>query len=168
MRRKPRSSPAGGDTPVGALGSGSDYSAFLQHLGLATINLGFGGEDDQGRGLSLRLRHLRALFPLRRSDLRATAWRCPEVSGRLVLREADADILPLQFGGFADTVAGYVEELKKLDTDMMSQDRDADQAFGRSRLRPGRRPGRDRPAPHRRRSPRRRSTSRPSTPPWRS
>src|SRR4030095_10904728 len=30
------------DLPIDALGSGSDYSAFLQHLGLASINLGFG------------------------------------------------------------------------------------------------------------------------------
>ncbi len=36
---------AGGDLPIGPLGSGSDYSAFLQHLGIASLNLGFGGED---------------------------------------------------------------------------------------------------------------------------
>ena len=34
---------AGGDFPLGALGSGSDYTAFLQHLGIASLNLGFGG-----------------------------------------------------------------------------------------------------------------------------
>ena len=37
----------GGDLPIGALGSGSDYSAFLQHLGIASLNLGFSGEEDQ-------------------------------------------------------------------------------------------------------------------------
>ena len=37
---------AGGDFPLGALGSGSDYTAFLQHLGIASLNLGFGGEDE--------------------------------------------------------------------------------------------------------------------------
>ena len=36
---------SGGDLPLGALGSGSDYTAFLQHLGIASLNLGFGGED---------------------------------------------------------------------------------------------------------------------------
>src|SRR5260221_10456031 len=39
---------AGGDLPLGALGSGSDYSAFLQHLGIASLNLGFGGEGHSG------------------------------------------------------------------------------------------------------------------------
>ena len=36
---------AGGDLPLGALGSGSDYTAFLQHLGIGSLDLGFGGED---------------------------------------------------------------------------------------------------------------------------
>ncbi|MGH8215156.1 MAG: M28 family peptidase, partial [Rhodanobacteraceae bacterium] len=38
----------GGDIPISPLGSGSDYSAFLEHLGIATLNIGFGGEADQG------------------------------------------------------------------------------------------------------------------------
>ena len=37
-----------GDLPLGPLGSGSDYSAFLQHLGIASLNLGFGGQDFAG------------------------------------------------------------------------------------------------------------------------
>ena len=36
------------DLPIGALGSGSDFTPFLQHLGVAALNLGFGGEDDGG------------------------------------------------------------------------------------------------------------------------
>src|SRR6185437_1729475 len=38
---------AGGDVPMGPLGSGSDYSSFLDHLGIAAINVEFGGEDDE-------------------------------------------------------------------------------------------------------------------------
>jgi N-acetylated-alpha-linked acidic dipeptidase len=48
----------GGDLPIGPLGSGSDYSAYLQHLGLPALNLGFGGEDESGRRLPLGLRQL--------------------------------------------------------------------------------------------------------------
>ena len=33
---------------LGALGSGSDFSPFLQHLGIASANLGFGGENPGG------------------------------------------------------------------------------------------------------------------------
>jgi len=38
----------GGDLPIEALGSGSDFSSFLQHLGIASLNIGFSGEEDQG------------------------------------------------------------------------------------------------------------------------
>jgi len=33
---------------LGALGSGSDYTPFLQHLGIASLNLGYGGEEGGG------------------------------------------------------------------------------------------------------------------------
>src|SRR5260221_1371842 len=36
------------DLRIGALGSGSDYSPFLQHLGIASLNLDYGGEDGGG------------------------------------------------------------------------------------------------------------------------
>ena len=39
---------AGGDLRIGALGSGSDFTPFLQHLGIASLNVGYGGEDDGG------------------------------------------------------------------------------------------------------------------------
>jgi N-acetylated-alpha-linked acidic dipeptidase len=111
---------AGGDTPVGALGSGSDYSAFLQHLGLATINLGFGGEDDQG-GVYHSAYDTFEHYARFGDPTFEYGVALAKVSGRLVLREADAEVLPMQFGGFVDTVAGYVDELKKLNTDMMTK-----------------------------------------------
>ena len=111
---------AGGDTPVGALGSGSDYSAFLQHLGLATINLGFGGEDDQG-GVYHSAYDTFEHYSRFGDPTYEYGVALSKVTGRLVLREADAEVLPMQFGGFADTVAGYVDELKKLNTDMQTK-----------------------------------------------
>ena len=36
------------DLRIAALGSGSDYSSFIDHLGIASLNLGFGGEDEGG------------------------------------------------------------------------------------------------------------------------
>src|SRR5258706_12644338 len=36
------------DLRIGALGSGSDYSSFIDHLGVASLNFGYGGEDDGG------------------------------------------------------------------------------------------------------------------------
>src|SRR6266550_3879830 len=37
-----------GDLRIGALGFGSDYSPFLDHLGVPSMNLGYGDEDDGG------------------------------------------------------------------------------------------------------------------------
>ena len=36
------------DSRIGALGSGSDYSGFVHHLGIPSVNMGFGGEDEDG------------------------------------------------------------------------------------------------------------------------
>src|SRR5207248_2522059 len=36
------------DLRIGALGSGSDYTPFLQHLGIPSLNISFGGEDAAG------------------------------------------------------------------------------------------------------------------------
>ncbi len=58
------------DFPIEALGSGSDYSAFIEHLGVPALDLGFGEEGESRRRLPLPLRHFRASQPLRRSGLR--------------------------------------------------------------------------------------------------
>jgi len=120
MEKDAKAAASGADIPVGALGSGSDYSTFLQHLGLASINLGFGGEDEQG-GVYHSAYDTFEHYSRFGDPTFEYGVALSKVSGRLVLREADADILPLQFGGFADTVGGYVEELKKLNTDMKTK-----------------------------------------------
>ena len=107
---------AGGDAPIGALGSGSDYTAFLGHLGIPAINLGFGGEAEQG-GIYHSLYDTFEHY-VRFGDPEFTyGVALSQTAGRMVLREANADVLPFVFGSFADTVGGYVDELKKLVTD---------------------------------------------------
>ncbi|WP_304187123.1 transferrin receptor-like dimerization domain-containing protein [Phenylobacterium aquaticum] len=101
------------DLPIGPLGSGSDYSAFIEHLGLAALNLGYGGEGDSGgvyhSAYDTWEHHSRFVDPGF-----AYAGALAKTGGRLVLRIADAD-LPLQrYGNFAETVATYNDELKKL------------------------------------------------------
>ena len=56
---------ANGDLPIDALGSGSDFTPFMQHLGITTLSIEYSGEDGPGRRLSLELRHVRALCALR-------------------------------------------------------------------------------------------------------
>jgi N-acetylated-alpha-linked acidic dipeptidase len=103
------------DIPLGALGSGSDYSAYLQHLGLASLDFGYGGEGESG-GVYHSLyddyeHHSRFVDPGFAYD--ATLAR---TVGRAVLRLADTDLPVQRYGDFADTVATYLDQVKKLDT----------------------------------------------------
>jgi len=101
------------DLPIDALGSGSDYSAFLQNLGLASINLGFGGEGDSGgvyhSAYDTYEHHSRFVDPGH-----AYAGALAKVAGRMVMRLADAEAPVQRYGDFADTVATYLDEVKKL------------------------------------------------------
>ena len=104
---------AGGDLPLAALGSGSDYSAFLEHLGIASLDLGFGGEDDDGGIYHSRYDSFDhyARFGDPSFDYGVALAK---VAGHVVLRSADANLLPLRFGDFSDTLDRYVGELHKL------------------------------------------------------
>lgn len=101
------------------LGSGSDYTPFLQHLGIASGNLGFGGEGDGG-----------SYHTLYDTFEHYTTWRDPgldygvalaQVAGRATLRLANAPRLPFEFEGFADNVAMYLDEIKDLAEDMREE-----------------------------------------------
>ena len=71
------------DLRISALGSGSDYTPFLQHLGIASLNIGFGGEDGGGSYHSIydSFDHYHAL---RRPDF-AYGIALAKVCGRAVL-----------------------------------------------------------------------------------
>jgi N-acetylated-alpha-linked acidic dipeptidase len=103
---------AGDELKIEALGSGSDYTPFLQHLGVASVNVGFGGEGDYGQYHSIYDsfdHYVRFMDP----DF-SYGVALAKVGGRATLRLAQADVLPLEFTAFAETVSGYVEELQKL------------------------------------------------------
>ena len=106
---------AGGDLPIGALGSGSDYSSFVQHLGIPSINLGFGGEDEQG-GIYHSAYDTFEHYVRFGDPKFEYGVALGQTAGRMVLRSADADVLPFAFEPFADTVGSYVDELKRLVT----------------------------------------------------
>ena len=101
-----------GDLRIGALGSGSDYGAFLQHVGIASLNLGFDGEDGGGIYHSI---YDDFYWYTHFSDTDFVYGRAlAQTSGTAVIRLADADVLPFEFTDFADTVQTYVKELKNL------------------------------------------------------
>jgi len=100
------------DARIGALGAGSDYSPFLQHLGIASIDLSFGGEDEGGQYHSI---YDDFYWYTHFSDTEFVYGRAlAQTAGSMVLRLADADALPFQFANQAETFRGYVNEVKKL------------------------------------------------------
>jgi N-acetylated-alpha-linked acidic dipeptidase len=101
------------DLRIGALGSGSDYSAFLQHAGVPTLNLGFGGLDASDgiyHSIYDDYYHFTKFLDTDFAYGRALA----QTVGTVVIRTADADLLPFQFTNLADTAATYVRELQTL------------------------------------------------------
>ncbi|MCC4614645.1 M28 family peptidase [Xanthomonas campestris pv. asclepiadis] len=103
---------AGGDVPLKALVSGSDYSPFLQHLGLTTLDLGYGGQGG-GSGVYHSLYDSYDYFARYIDPDFSYLPLLSQTVGRTVLRVANAPVLPQRFGDFADAVAGYAQELKQ-------------------------------------------------------
>jgi len=95
-----------------ALGSGSDYSSFLQHVGIPSLNLGFGGENNGGEYHSIydsydnfvRFKDPGFLY----------GGALSKVAARAALRMANATMLPFDFSSLEKTVDGYVTSLKEL------------------------------------------------------
>ena len=108
------------DMRIGALGSGSDFTVFIDHLGVASLNLGYGGEG--GGGGVYHSIYDDFYWFTHFSDTDFSYGRLlSETVGTAVIRLADAGLLPFQFGDFAETVRTYVDELKKLDSDQREQ-----------------------------------------------
>ena len=107
------------DLRIGALGSGSDYTPFLQHLGVASLNLGYSGEGAGGSYHSVydSLDHY-TRFGDPGFDYGITL---AQTAGRVMLRLANAEVLPFDFLGVADSVGRYVKEIAKLSDDMRQQ-----------------------------------------------
>ena len=99
------------DLRIGALGSGSDYTVFLDHLAISSVNTAFRAP----------------VFGVYHSIYDSFDWYRrfgdPEfMYGRTLAqfhalamaRMADADVLPFEFTNFADTLSVYLDELDKL------------------------------------------------------
>jgi N-acetylated-alpha-linked acidic dipeptidase len=100
------------DWRIGALGSGSDYTPFLQHLGVPSLNIGYGGEDSSGIYHSI---YDDFYFYTHFLDTDFAYGRAlAQTGGTAVIRLADADILPFQYANLVDTLRTYDEELQVL------------------------------------------------------
>lgn len=103
-----------GDTnfKLEALGSGSDWSAFLQHLGIASLNLDYAGEGEGGEYHSIY-----------DSYDHFTKFKDPgfhygvalaKTAGRVMMRMANAEVLPFDFASLSGTLKEYTVEVKSL------------------------------------------------------
>jgi N-acetylated-alpha-linked acidic dipeptidase len=100
------------DLRIGALGSGSDFSAFIDHLGIASLDASYGGEDHEGIYHSI---YDDFYWYTHFSDTTFVYGRAlAQTNGTLVLRMAQADLLPYDFASLADTLHVYAGELKTL------------------------------------------------------
>ena len=111
-----------GDLRIDALGSGTDFTGFLDHLGIATLDLGYGGEDEQGIYHSI---YDDFYWYMHFSDREFVFGRAlSQTAGTAVLRMADAEVLPYDFVDLADTVQTYTKELEKLLADKQEEIRE--------------------------------------------
>ncbi|UXE68011.1 MAG: M28 family peptidase [Chryseotalea sp. WA131a] len=97
---------------IGALGSGSDYSPFIQHLGIASLNLGFGGEDAGGEYHSIydSYDHYKRF----KDPTFEYGVALAKTAGRATMRLTNADVLPFDFKAFQKTVSTYATEVTSL------------------------------------------------------
>ena len=107
------------DLRIDALGSGSDYTAFIDHIGVASLNIGYGGEGDGGIYHSA---YDDFYWYTHFSDTDFVYGRAlSQTAGTVLMRLADADLLPFEFTDLADTIHLYQKQLKKLADDTSGQ-----------------------------------------------
>ncbi|MCH2347685.1 MAG: M28 family peptidase [Pseudomonadales bacterium] len=113
------------DLRISPLGSGSDYTPFLQHLGIASANIGFGGESAGG-----------SYHTMYDTYEHYTKWIDPglvygevlaQVAGHATLRLANAPRLPFEFKGFTDNVSVYISEIETLADNMRTNTEETNQ-----------------------------------------
>ena len=107
---------------LGALGSGSDYTPFLQHAGIASLNIGYGGEGEYGvyhsayDSFDHYTRFADPTFEYGVVQAKTT--------GRMMLRLANADFLPFEASTLAATVGRYLADIEKLEASTREETED--------------------------------------------
>ncbi len=109
-RRKGRTmsadAPASGEVTVGNLGSGSDYTPFIQHLGVPSTDIGSGGPYGVYHSVfdnyNWFIKFADPTFVYEQQQAR--------VFGLEILHMADADVLPYDYRLYGKDVAGYVAD----------------------------------------------------------
>jgi len=104
------------DIRIGISGGGSDHAGFQNFLGIAVLDIGFGGEDEGGVYHSI---YDDFYWYTHFADTDFAYGRTlSQFNGSMIMRLADADLLPFDFSNFADTVQTYVKGLQKFSAKM--------------------------------------------------
>ncbi len=112
------------DLHIGALGDGSDYTAFLDHAGIPALNIGFGGEGDGDQYHSI---YDDFYWYSRFIDPDFTYERTlAQTGGTAIMRLADSAIIPFEYADEAETIAKYVSDLEKLLKDKQDETTERD------------------------------------------
>jgi len=113
------------DLRISALGSGTDFTGFLDHLGIATLDMAYEGETEQGIYHSI---YDDFFWYTHFSDNDFVYGRAlSQTVGTAVMRLADAEVLPFDFVDFADTIQKYTRDLQKLLKDKQDEIRERNQ-----------------------------------------
>jgi len=100
------------DLRIYPLGAGSDYTAFIHHAGIPSLNLGFGGESGGGSYHSIYDSYDN-YKRFNDGDFKY-GITLAKVNGRLVLRLSESDILPFRFTNMVENIGTFIESNKKL------------------------------------------------------
>ncbi len=107
------------DMRISPLGSGSDYTPFLQHLGIASLNIGFGGEGQGGSYHTLYDTYEH--YSKYRDPGMSYGLALAKVAGRVTMRLAYAPRLPFEFTALADNISLYIDQIEELADNMREE-----------------------------------------------
>ena len=121
------------DLRMNPLGSGTDYTAFVDHLGIASLNLAYEGEDEGGIYHSI-YDDFYWFTHFSDTDF-AYGVTLSQTVGTAVMRMADADVLPYEFTDLADTMQKYSKDLQKLLQNKQEEAREREQELNEGAFR---------------------------------
>jgi len=100
------------DLVLGDLGDGSDFTSFQDFAGISSLNVGYGGEEE---GTQYHSIYDDFYWYTHYADPDFVYERAlAQTAGSVVLRLADADLLPFDYTPQADAIAKYESDLEKL------------------------------------------------------
>jgi N-acetylated-alpha-linked acidic dipeptidase len=108
-RRQPAAQVKEDEAPVGDLGSGSDYSAFQQHLGVPSSDIGSTGPY----GVYHSVFDNFAWFKKFADPDFVYEQEMARVFGLEALRMADADVLPYDYEEYGKEIVAYIDMVRK-------------------------------------------------------